>query len=341
MPTIPNGYFSSNYRLKLGNGDLQPNLLRVGSSKIKNLVMTDYSGNPFFIYHPEAIDWVNRVQSNGGNVGFMTFDAVNQFCYSIDYAGLRNKFSRLNLMCGNDLNSCLVPLYISSSFNGDVEGFDTDTNYNFVSGDYAETGSGGGLNAGGGNGKYLDTGLVVNNSSSISPNDNHMSAYIADRSNLFDMGMVLDFWACDYGQNLYLNINTAGNNSYYSIYEYPDFPLYTNPNFWGVGFTATTDLGLFLGTFKIDDTNSSSNGYRNGVSDNDGTNFGGTITPSNWASYTYSLRIFDAYWNGCGTTGYGYGFISSYSIGKSMSSSQQSDFYDILQTFQTALGRNK
>lgn len=297
--------------------------------------------------HIEAADWRNRVVDNGGSVSNTTLRAVNEFCKSIDRAGLRNRFSRLNLICGNDINSCVVPLYISPGFGATTEGFSVDTNYNFTNSDYSETGSTGGLKSGiiggGGSNKFLDTGIVVTNSSYISPNDSHMSAYIVDRSYGLDMGMALDFWGCDYGQMLWFSVGSTSAN--YSVYEYPDWPNTSPISYHEQYFGPSTDPGFFLGSFKIDNTNNNSNVYRDSISDDDGKYYNGTITPSNWTNYTYSLRIFDAYWGegfGCNEpSSVSYGWISSYSIGKSMSSTQQSDFYNILQTFQTVLGRDK
>jgi hypothetical protein len=136
MPTIPNGYFTDIYKLRLGSNNLWPSYTNIGSSKIKNL----YIGSNR-VYHPEALDWVNRSQNNGGAViSFATLDAVSDFCYAIDAAGLRDRFSRLNLFAGETwaggpidyLASVLTPLYRGFSFSGTQLGNTTDTNFNFV-----------------------------------------------------------------------------------------------------------------------------------------------------------------------------------------------------------------
>ena len=108
--------------------------------------------------HPEASDWAARVVSNGGTVSSATLAAVNRFCRAIDTAGMRDRFLRLNLFAGSGLSAALVPLYRGRSYGGTTVGNATDTNVNFVSGDYAETGSSGGLK-GNGSSKYLNTGL--------------------------------------------------------------------------------------------------------------------------------------------------------------------------------------
>jgi hypothetical protein len=113
------------------------------------------------VSNADAQDWVNRVYANGGTVSTSTASAVNSFCNDIDAAGIRDRFARLNLFCGSNLNAALVPLYRSTSFGGSVLGNATDTNVGpFVSGDYAETA---GLWPGASNSsKFLNTGLPAN-----------------------------------------------------------------------------------------------------------------------------------------------------------------------------------
>jgi len=63
--------------------------------------------------HPDAAAWAARVVSNGGSVTGTTLSAVSKFCASIDSAGIRDRFYRLNLFCGTGLNACTVPLYLT------------------------------------------------------------------------------------------------------------------------------------------------------------------------------------------------------------------------------------
>lgn len=106
--------------------------------------------------HPEAAAWRSAVVANGGSVSASTMKAVNTFCAAIDAAGIRDRFYRLNLFCGDNLNAALVPLYRGPTFGGTTYGYVTDTNNNFVSGDYSENT---GL-IGNGTNKGLATGLV-------------------------------------------------------------------------------------------------------------------------------------------------------------------------------------
>jgi len=108
--------------------------------------------------HPEANAWRTAVVANGGSVSASTMRAVSKFCGDIDKAGLRDRFYRLNLFCGDNLNAVLVPLYRGPSRTGSQFGNATDTNNGpFVSGDYVENS---GLK-GNGSSKYLETGVAM------------------------------------------------------------------------------------------------------------------------------------------------------------------------------------
>ena len=108
--------------------------------------------------HPDAASWRTRVVANGGSVSSSTFRAVDVFCRSIESAGLRDRFYRLNLFAGTGLSAALVPLYRGPSLGGTQYGNSTDTNAGpFVSGDYGESV---GLTPTVGGAKHLDTGLT-------------------------------------------------------------------------------------------------------------------------------------------------------------------------------------
>ena len=110
-------------------------------------------------FHPEAMDWRNRVIANGGTVSGATLQAVANFCRSIDAAGIRDRFYRLNLFCGDNLSAALVPLYRAESLAASVRGNATDTNNGpFVAADFNNTGSASGLKADGTT-KFLNTGV--------------------------------------------------------------------------------------------------------------------------------------------------------------------------------------
>ena len=120
---------------------------------------------PLFVsetLHHEAIDWATRASANGGLISTNTIRAVSEFCRAIDTAQIRSAMYRVNPFAGGNLSGCLVPLYRGPTFGGTTFGNATDTNVNFVSADFIETGTGGGLK-GNASSKYLNTGFTTNN----------------------------------------------------------------------------------------------------------------------------------------------------------------------------------
>jgi hypothetical protein len=92
--------------------------------------------------HPEAAAWRTAVIANGGTVSASTMKAVSTFCRAIELAGIRDRFYRLSLMCGNNLLAAQVPLYRSQSFGGTPRGNSIDINVGstlFSSSDYTES----------------------------------------------------------------------------------------------------------------------------------------------------------------------------------------------------------
>lgn len=118
---------------------------------MKLATLSTYSSNN------EASSWLSRVTSNEGSVSDLTRLAMHWFCNQIDSNNLRDRFYRLNLFCGNDLNSVLVPLYRGQSLNGTQYGNIIDANNNFSNADYDATK---GLIGNGA--KWLDSGLPQN-----------------------------------------------------------------------------------------------------------------------------------------------------------------------------------
>jgi len=123
--------------------------------------------------HPDAINWLDRVRRNGGSASQQTILAVSQFCEDIEAAGLRRRFLRVNLFCGDQLAAALTPLYLSGSTSPAAIGNQTDTNNGpFVQADYIERGALGGLQGNGAT-KFLNTGLLQSQITSL--NDSHAS----------------------------------------------------------------------------------------------------------------------------------------------------------------------
>jgi hypothetical protein len=80
---------------------------------------------------------------------------VSKLCAAIASAGIRDRFYRMNIFAGSNLNSALVPLYRGPSLGGTQYGNTTDTNNVFAAGDYSES-----LGILGNGTNYLGTGLA-------------------------------------------------------------------------------------------------------------------------------------------------------------------------------------
>lgn len=282
--------------------------------------------------HRESIDWHNRVITNGGRVSVSTLKAVSNFCYRIDAAGLRDKFIRLNLFCGDNLTAARVPLYRGLSYTGTQYGNSIDTNNNFISGNYIERGNSGGLSAVGDGSQYLDTGLTDTGLDSITNNQNiHLGIYINAMGISASAVIGAGDLCCSY---LYMSISSSGGNHEF----YVNSDCGSNNS---VSPTSTSNIGLFIGSAY---PSNSINLYRNGTSL-------GSATSVAWSSAGNNLRmlVFGVSANDGEACSYeplndvGIGTLmrsSGYSIGKGLSSSDSTNYYDAMQIFQSSLGRS-
>lgn len=274
--------------------------------------------------HPEAKDWVSRVLANGGSVSSSTALAVDQFCRSIDAAsGLRAALLRVNLLAGNNINACMVPLYRAASLAGPVIGNSTDTNNGpFVSGDFQERGNGGGLK-GDGTSKYLDTGFQA--ASLSSRTDIHLSfsgTSLETSGDKFAIGCFnggsvpgSDIYAID----IYAGY-VSGRAARLSNYQAGQFPVIATPG---------TSESHFIGTRTASNLATI---YRGGSSAATNST---TVTPS---SHARTFFVFAN--NSSGTAG---AFTSArlrmYSIGNGLTAAQALTFSSAVIAFNTSLGR--
>ena len=238
--------------------------------------------------HPEAADWRSRVITNGGTVSASTLKAVDTFCKAISSAGLRDRFYRLNLFAGSNLSAALVPLYRGQSLGGTQFGNTTDTNNNFVSGDYSEGGAAAGL-TGNGSTKYLATGLpqtyagdnAIHQAIGFVPNVGAgYQCFIGARYNLsnsvahevrgtnanfrvsaFSNGQVTATYSPSSGRNLFL-FNTS--NPATAAYDSYSRGAIVSTLTMGSGYNAATS-----GNFMVfaGDTNGTPSGYYSGSAD--------------------------------------------------------------------------
>ena len=244
--------------------------------------------------------WVDAVVANGGTVSSMTFDAVTEFVRAVKAAGVWTKINRMNLFCGDQLAAALVPL---KRGGGNV----TDTNVNFVAGDYSETI---GL-TGNGSTKYLRTGLVP--SATLTLNDTHMAIYnrasASSVSNQLGAGGPMIFYAPHTGSQLISD-------------QYNSTTGRVGPSVIGApyGFLVASRNGA--GEHVI---------YRNGIAQASAATSGGSLP-------TVECYVFAG--NNFGSpVAVNDGARAGYSIGSGLSSADVAAYQAAMEAFQDALGR--
>jgi hypothetical protein len=271
-------------------------------------------------YGLDARDWQSRVVANGGSVSATTMKAVDTFCKSIVTAGIRDRFYRLNLFAGSNLNAALVPLFRGPDRTGTQFGNATDTNTNFVSGDYVETGATGGLTAPASNAtKHLNTGFAVASLPTLS--SVHLSVYHRKTNSTATrdpIGVVEAAAAARY----FMRLNAANYSG----------------AFLGDGGNLFNNATAFLPGLVVAsrESNTFAAAYHNNASlINSASNTASPVS-SSWPIFVFGSAssasapntgaLFDAPMMG-------------YSIGAGLTSAQVSAYYTALQAFQTALTR--
>lgn len=252
---------------------------------------------------PDASVWAAAVTAAGGTYSQSTLGAVSTFTRAAKSAGYWSKLTRINLFCGNQLAAALVPLKVGG-------GNATDTNFNFVSGDYTEaTGLTGNTTT-----KYLDTGLNV---STLTLNDTHMAVY--NRSSV--LAAVIPIGATD------------GTNFFQMLAPFTDGKLYSDQY---IGTTGRVSSSVFAGPFGFlvgSRTAAAAHAvYRNGASIGSNATSGGALfarsvyvfaqnnvgTPASWSNYP----------------------LGAYSIGAGLTAAEVTAYNTHMQACMTALGRN-
>jgi hypothetical protein len=270
--------------------------------------------------HPEAAAWAARVVANGGTVG-TSLAAVSKFCAAIESAGIRDRFFRLNLFCGSNLNAALVPLYRGPSLGGTQYGGATDTNVGglFVTANYNETGASGGL-AGNGSNKYLNTGFPTN---TLSSSDRHLAAYPITWPNGGFQYFLGSESASGVGQQQFA-LGHFDNADKGAFAFGPTSGSYLNST------TAISSGGMWIGV----NTSGSGTIYRNGTAN--GTQALAAATPTAAEIYVFAVN------RAANSTAANYfnGRIGGYSIGLSMTAPQAAAYNTAMQSFQAALTRN-
>lgn len=293
-------------------------------------------------FHPEANAWRAAVVANGGSVSASTMKAVSKFCSDIDKAGVRDRFLRLNLVCGSNLAAARTPLYRGASLAGTQYGSSADVNVGpFVEGDYSQSA---GI-AGNGTSKYFDTTLTLGSLASFGAahNNVHVSVYKRvdgpapgasaagpdfggeDYANEYNLGAcVLDTSDTFFGQ---ATLDARGTADLHSLYFESAAGAPVGLNL--AQFYPTVNDGAYLvGNVSQDIL----------FYEADSDDFiSGDATPlifcGAWSNQLDAGQIVDA--PACGSN-----TLSAYSVGKAFTSSdQRTAFYAAMQEFQAALGR--
>lgn len=265
---------------------------------------------PDGVAHPEAAAWRTAVIANGGTVSSSTINAVSNFCQSIAEDGLRDRLYRLNLFCGGNLSSALVPLYRGPAPTGTQYGNATDTNVNFVSGDYVETGATGGLKGNGTN-KRLATGFPSN---TVALANRHLAAYESLNATT-DYSASVQSYSSALNRHWRLGLWTSSTNYIYSAFA-------------GVGGQPSfiKGTGLIVGQ---NDSATAGTIYRNGISVANET--GGAASSVDTAPVQILGEV---------SGEFSEARLGGYSIGEKFTAPQVLAYYKAMQAFQTALTRN-
>lgn len=274
--------------------------------------------------HPEAQSWATRVTANGGTFTGSTLAAVSQFCRDIDAAGIRDRFYRLNLFCGENLSAALVPLYRAESSTASVRGNNTDTNTNFVSGDFNNTGSASGL-SGNGSTKYLATGI---NGNTLTATNTHLGVGLRSISDSPGYRTLIGVWnGLLTGANvrLYGVSGRRGDSSRNCLLGNFDGTQVTG-RFFG---DSVNNANLGVGNIVAAHPTMYRNGSASGINATGGDNY----------ANAHDIYVFALNNANTSVADHSNSRINWYSIGLTMTAAQVSSFNSALNTFNTTLSR--
>lgn len=274
-----------------------------GGADLASIVGGSVTNNS--VQQSETADWQAAVIANGGTVSPATMAAVNTRIVAAKLHGYWDLTERANWFCGDQLAACLVPVKVENNAPNL-----TDTNFNFVGGDYSEAT---GL-TGNGTTKYLDTGTLAN---VLAVNDTHLGLY--NRTN-GATGGGFSIGAVQAGDQF----NLAAPYSDGTVYS----DQYQNAGGGRLSVAITGVTGSIIGT-RISATDHKI--YRNGASIATSANSGGALP---------ARAIFVFAQNGAGTPGlFAAQTFAGYSIGAGLTAQQALDYATDEEVFQDALGR--
>lgn len=248
--------------------------------------------------------WASRVAAAGGAAIYQDRRAVDVLLTAADMVGLTDANCRLNPFAGTSLTAALVPVLRGG-------GPDTDTNVNFVSGDYTRTT---GI-TGNGSTKYLNTSTL---DTGWTPSNRHMAAYVrtANTTSSFNKFMGVDGNAGNQGNSW--TIGGAGGTT--GI-------IYAATATSNAGPTQAAGVRLFLGTGTATDPII----YRDGGSP-------ATVTDTAASTFGRQITIFGLNRFGSVVDFYEKD-LGGYSFGTALSPAQVASYSAAWQSAMTILGR--
>jgi hypothetical protein len=247
--------------------------------------------------------------------------AVDTFARSIASAGIRDRFFRLNLFCGNSdsaLAAVRTPLFRGPSLGGAQYGNTTDDNNNFLPEDYNEAS---GLQ-GNGSTKYLNTGVPMNFSGL---RDYHNSAYVVSVTS---------------GSPAFLGVDTLGDGvSPRGFHALMSLAAGTRAWVWYNWGTTNTESNSASASYAP--------GLLTGVGGSAANNLyaGGTsvasdaVSTNETISRTFPVFVFAINVKDTSIANYANARLGGYSLGRTMTAAQVGQYNTALAAFNSAMGR--
>lgn len=162
-----------------------------------------------FCLQEEIYLYRSRVQSAGSDITGTLLTKYMNLYDSIRSAGLRSKIVRLNLFKADTFAGIFEPLFNSVdavSVIGDI----SDTNNNFVSGDWTTDGL-----KGNGSTKYTQTGVIPDMVAEIAQDNIGLMVWVTEMpaaGTTYDIGALPTYLVADNGGDLLIGISSAGNS---------------------------------------------------------------------------------------------------------------------------------
>jgi hypothetical protein len=270
---------------------------------------------------PIVVDWVNRVQINGGTKPSQnTILAVNHFYHNIASTTILGKIKSLNCYVPDNLTACLTPLI-------NTYGNDPWTNYgSFVSADLTINGL-----ISDGVSKFLNTGVLGTNYSTDSTSGLTIYGYVSGQGGdigTYDAGYTndngSDAAAISFHFTNNLILGFLAYNFGDGVSEYTYTPASFGKGYLSGNRISTSDERMYFAN--------SSNAH---------AQVGNTITSGTGTRGAHNIFVHAVFhWNAGGTTPFGISTsrISFASIHDGLTINESSQFYNFIQSFRQQIG---